>query len=397
MENRSIPQGRISRNIIFLGTISFFTDVHSEIILPLLPLFLSNVLHASTTYIGLIEGVAEATANIIKGFSGWLSDFIKRRKILIIIGYTISFFSKAGLVAVTTSAQVLGLRFSDRLGKGLRTSPRDALIADSSRMDSYGRSFGIHRAMDTLGAVVGSTLASILMALLGGNIKQVFLVAVLPGAVAVLLTLFVKEIKPKSDSSGVPSEGAKNVLLENPSKISKVSTFLGLGFFYISYMSYAFYILRLKDIGFKDTLIPIAYLVYNIIYTILSIPVGRMSDRLGRRFVIMTGIGGHIIMCLGFVLASSPLYGWLLFILYGFVSAVIETVPKAYVSDITRFGFRGGMFGWYNMLIGFAGIASNLIAGLLWDRFGASATFIFSGGVALMSLLFLLWRQNENC
>lgn len=387
---------KIARNIIFLGTISFFTDVHSEIILPLLPLFLSDVLHASTTYIGLIEGVAEATANIIKGFSGWLSDVIGRRKVLIITGYSLSFFSKALLVFVTESFHVLGLRFTDRVGKGIRTSPRDALIADSSKEDSYGRSFGIHRAMDTLGAVVGSTMAGVLMALSGGDIKMVFLIAIIPGIISVLLTFSVKEIKPLSP---LEAEKIKNNTTGTTNKKNILAIFTGLGFFYLSYMSYAFYILRLKELGFSNAMVPVAYLVYNIVYTALSIPAGRISDHLGRRRVLMFGIAGHVFLCAGFATAHETVYGWLLFVIYGIVSSVIETVPKAFISDITSFGIRGGMFGYYNMVIGLCGLASNLISGFLWDKLGSSATFIVSGFFAVMSLcvfLFLAGRDEKG-
>ncbi len=393
MSSQNTNQGhQITRNIILLGTISFFTDVHSEIILPILPLFLSDVLHASTTYIGLIEGIAEATANIIKGFSGWLSDKIARRKILIILGYSLSFFSKSILVAVTKSIHVLLLRFTDRIGKGIRTSPRDALIADSSSETSYGKSFGIHRAMDTLGAVVGSSLAGILMVLFTGNIKMVFLVAVLPGAIAVLLAFFIREVGPLT---GEERTNSKNNSSTSHSDKKTMIVFTGLGLFYLSYMSYAFYILKLKELGFSNSLIPVVYLVYNIVYTLFSIPAGKLSDAIGRGRMLTLGITSHIILCAGFAIADAPIYGWLLFVLYGLVSSVIETVPKAFVSDITGYGVRGGMFGWYNMVIGFCGLASNLIAGLLWDRVGSAATFITSGFFATMSLILFLRIRNE--
>lgn len=394
MSSQNTNQGhQITRNIILLGTISFFTDVQSEIILPLLPLFLSDVLHTSSTYIGLIEGIAEATANIVKGFSGWLSDRIGKRKILVISGYSFSFISKSTLVVVTRGFHVLLLRFTDRIGKGIRTSPRDALIADSSSEKSYGRSFGIHRAMDTLGAVVGSSLAGILMAVFSGSIKMVFLVAVLPGAIAVLLTFFIKEVKPLTIQKGANSKNNSSLSVNNNKTII---VFTGLGLFYLSYMSYAFYILKLKELGFTNTLIPVIYLVYNIVYTLLSIPAGKLSDTIGRNKTLTIGIVSHIILCAGFAIADAPIYGWLLFVLYGFVSSVIETVPKAFISDITGYGVRGGMFGWYNMVIGFCGLASNLIAGLLWDRVGSAATFITSGFFATMSLILFLRRRNER-
>lgn len=392
--SQSIEQKqRLFRNIILLGAISFFTDVHSEIILPLLPLFLSQVLHASTTYIGLIEGIAEATANIVKGFSGWISDAIRKRKVLIISGYTLSFFTRALLVLATKSFHVLLLRFMDRIGKGIRTSPRDALIADSSSGDSYGKSFGIHRAMDTLGAVVGSSLAGILMFLLSGDVKLVFLVAIIPGVVSVLLTFIITEVKPsKREAHGEEFKNPKKPTI----KKDTVPVFLGLGLFYLSYMSYAFYILKLKDLGFSNTLVPIAYLIYNIVYTLLSIPAGRISDRLGRRKVMVFGITGHVVLCAGFALADATFYGWILFVLYGLVSSVIETVPKAFVSDITGYGRRGMTFGWYNMVIGLCGLASNMIAGLLWDRVGSSATFVVSGFFAVLSLFVFLMSGISN-
>lgn len=384
---------KITRNVFVLGWVSFLTDVSSEMILPILPLFLANVLKAGMASIGLIEGVAESTASLLKVASGWYSDRIKRRKPLVVSGYLLSNLVKPCLALITTWGQALGIRFADRVGKGVRTSPRDALIAESSEQRTRGRSFGFHRMMDTAGAVVGTSIAYLVLSRMAGAYRSVFALSAIPGVLAILVVaLFVRE-----KAKVVLGTGGRS---PKPYKLPpELRLFLFIiTFFTFANLSYAFYILRASELGIAAKMIPIIYLVYNIIYSLVAMPVGILSDRFGRATLLLFGFGLMALLLFSFGQAKTAYQAWLLFILYGGVIAIIETVPRALVSDIVPSEVRGTALGLYHTYVGVAALPAGLLFGFLWQRFSSQTAFNFAATVAAISwlLLFTLWRKNST-
>lgn len=376
---------RLPRNVIVFGLGSFLTDVHSEIVMPLLPLFVTRVLGLPATALGVIEGVADMTASLLKIASGWLSDRLGRRKGLIVTGYALSTLAKPFLSAAQAGAGVLAIRFADRVGKGIRSSPRDAALADSAPASQRGAVFGFHRAMDTAGAVVGTTIAFLLMRGTGGNYRAIFLWAAIPGVLAViLLAALVRETPPAAKA---PVVGRRRFMgVPGP-----LAIFLGVhGLFCVSDFSYAFFLLRAEQLGVATALVPIVYLVYNIVYAMLPVPVGRLSDRWGRIPVLLAGYGLAAANCLAFMLAPKGWMVWPLFALYGARTAFIETIPRALTADLCEPWRRGTGIGVFHFVVGIAAFPSSFIAGRLWDTWGAPAAFLLAAGAATTATLLLL-------
>jgi MFS family permease len=371
---------KLSRNVLMLGVVSFFTDVSSEMILILLPLFYLT-LGAGGAAIGLIEGIAESIASLMKVYSGWYSDKIGKRKIFISSGYSLSAVTKIFFAIATTWPQVLVIRFTERLGKGLRTSPRDALIADSTDSKIYGRAFGFHRAMDTSGAILGVILALLLVAYF--SYRQIFLLAVIPAAISVVIVLFFVE-----ERRGEP----RRIEFKPGSQLStKYKLFLlVITIFALANFSYAFLVLRANNLGASDRLVITLYLLYNIVYAIAAVPAGELSDKISRKGVIILGYLIFSAMCLGFALASRLAYVALFFALYGIYQAVIEGVQRAYVADLIGKDVRGTAYGIFHTIIGVAALPASLVAGLLWEYISPSATFLYGSGMALLAALLLL-------
>ncbi len=380
---------KLKKNIFFLGIVSLLTDVSSEMIYPLLPLFLSTVLGVSIPFIGLIEGVAESTASLMKVVSGWLSDRARRRKPFVWIGYSLSTVVKPLFAISTAGWQVLLLRFGDRVGKGIRTSPRDAIIADSSPEKEKGKSFGFHRAMDSLGAVFGPLAAFLLLPLFGGSLRWIFFLAFIPAVAAVLVVfLFVRE--PERDVS---------VSTQTPKAESQGLRALGSEFRYfvvivclftLGNSSDAFLVLRARDLGVSVVTIPLLWLFFNGINTIFSVPGGMLSDRVGRRRVIFWSFIFYGLVYLGFSMALTPLHVWLLFALYGVYYGFSEGVLRAYVADLVPSHLRGTAYGIFHTASGIMAFPASLIMGILWDRLGASWAFVFGAFLAFVSAILLL-------
>ncbi|MCL6472412.1 MAG: MFS transporter [Firmicutes bacterium] len=370
------------RNVFFLGLTSFFTDISTEMVYPVIPIFLTTVLGAPVTIVGLIEGVAESTASILKVFSGWLSDRLHGRKKLTVVGYGLAALGKPILALSFIWWQVLIARFVDRFGKGVRTAPRDALIADSSSSKEYGKSFGFHRSMDTLGAALGPLFAFAVLPLLHNNFRAYFGLAIIPAFIGVgVLALFVKEkaraIKPK---------GIK-LSLKPFNRQFKLFLMVVL-LFTIGNSSDAFLILRAKDVGVSIGLIPLVYFVFNMVYAVSSTPIGSLSDRIGRKRVIIAGYLIFSLVYLGFALVKSHFAIWLLFAAYGLYYAFTEGIFKAFTADIVPTNLRGTAYGFLNLILGIALLPASLIAGFLWDKIDPSAPFFFGSAVSLLALTF---------
>lgn len=397
----------LERNVFFTGLVSFFMDFSSEMIYPLVPIFLSSVLGVNKSIIGLIEGIAESTASLLKVFSGWFSDRIGKRKILLIVGYGISTLSRPIVALSTLWSHVLVFRFIDRFGKGIRGAPRDAIIAESTPHKDLGRSFGFHRGMDTLGAVIGPAIAFILLLLFTGNYRLVFWLSMIPGIIAVLIIVFfIKErgkgVKAKSvkESKGQSSEESGSVTLKhydaNPNPRSfdwRFKAFVAIAtLFAIGNSSDVFLILKATDTGIKETQIPIIYLCFNLIYSLTSVPAGILSDRIGRKRIILAGFILFGFVYWGFANASEQKHIWGLFLLYGVFMGLTEGIQKAYLGTIIPDKFRATGYGIFNTFVGLAILPASIIGGWLWDKYGSHATFYYGSITAFLSaFLFILF------
>jgi MFS family permease len=384
------------KNVTIAGLVSFFMDVSSEMIYPLVPLFLANILGVNKSVIGLIEGIAESTASLLKVFSGWFSDRIGHRKWLMAAGYGISTLSRPIVALATGWQHVMGSRFIDRFGKGVRTAPRDAIIAESSEKTHLARAFGFHRSMDTMGAVVGPALAFFLLGLFSNNYRAVFWLSMIPGAIAVLLIVFF--ITEKKKAFIAHSERPKLTLKHFDWKFKFFVLIATL--FAIGNSSDVFLILRAQQIGVPTLMIPVVYLVFNLVYSLSSIPAGIAADRFGRKRVILLGFVLFAVLYYGFAIAGDTSAIWALFAFYGLFMGLTEGIQKAFLATIIPSDFRATAFGVYNTAVGVAMFPASFIGGWLWDHISPSATFYFGSITAgLSAILFIVFiavvRRNR--
>ena len=390
-------------NIFFLGVVSFLTDVSSDMLFgPLFPLFLANVLRAGIPVIGLITGITEGAESILKIFSGWLSDRVRKRKLFTLLGYGLSTLAKPFMYLTTAWGQVLGVRFTDRVGKGIRTSPRDALVADSASAEERGRSFGFHRAMDTAGAVVGLGIAAAIIFLLqrgemelSRNTYQLLVIAaVIPAVLAVLiLGFFVREPRREAPLQQVGRGGSRTAPTPGVKKgfDPQFKLFLGIMFlFTLGNSSDAFLSLRAQNLGHSTLYIVLMFILFNAVYAISSFPAGVLSDRLGRKKLIALGWLIYSLAYLGFALASTSWQVWLLFAFYGLYYGITEGVARAFVADMVVAERRGTAYGLYHSIVGFGLLAASLIAGWLWEEINPSAPFFLGAGLSALAMVALL-------
>ena len=350
----------LTLNVLVLGATSLLTDISSEMVFTLLPFFMVNVLSIEMAFVGLIEGAAEATSSLLKVFSGWFSDKTRKRKPLVVLGYSLSAFVKPLFALAASVSQVFMIRVLDRIGKGVRTSPRDALIADSIQPDVRGKAYGLHRSMDTIGAVLGPLLAFLLFPIIW--YRGVFLVSIIPGlAAVVLLTLLMKEKKRE----GVVWKGS-SFLSDFRSLPRDFKVYVAMvAIFTLGNFSYAFFLLRAGELGVPIMFVPLLYLLFNLVYAISALPIGTLADRIGKKPVILFGYAMFGVTCLGFAFAYSSFHAVILFVAYGVFFAVADTLQRAIVPDLVTAEFRGTAFGVLHTTIGVAAFPSSLIAGVL--------------------------------
>lgn len=405
---------RIPRNVIALGLVSFFNDASGEIIYPLLPIFLTGALGASVQFVGLIEGVTESASSLLKLPAGWLSDRVGRRKGLIVFGYALASLIRPLLALANVAWQVLGLRFIDRLGKGVRSGPRDALLADSVSAEKRGLVFGFHRAMDHIGAIAGALLSSWLIVLFQGNFRHVFWASAIPALVAVLILIFaVKEEKAgdrETELHGdeVLEEQVKKKVLgqsEDSVALPKVSSLFDRNFkiylgvlllFALGNSSDAFLLLRAQQSGIGLAMIPLLWAVLHISKTVSSVIGGELSDRIGRKKLI---VGGWLIYAgiyLAFALANTQFEMWLLFIGYGLYFGLTEGVEKALIADLSPKQARGTAFGFYNLVIGIGALPASLLTGFLWKQYGPGAALATGAGLSLVAAVLMTLMVREH-
>lgn len=352
---------------------------------PLLPLYLTSVLGASPSVLGLIEGIAESLASLLKVFSGNISDRLQRRKILAILGYSSSTVGKVFLYLSTSWLWVLAGRAIDRFGKGVRTAPRDALIADSTAPEVRGRAYGLHRALDTAGATIGVALAFYFLTTYRGDFKPVFLWALVPAALAVAILFLAREKRasPPAKGSAAAPFSFRWSALDRRLKAFLLIVFL----FALGNSSNQFLLLRAQNLGFDATTVILLYLVYNLVYALFSYPAGRLSDRVGRKRLLVTGYMIYGLVYLGFALIGQASLLWGLFAIYGLYIALTEGVEKALVADIAPQNLRATLIGLHATFVGVGLLPASLLAGFLWDTFGAAAPFYFGGGLGVLAAI----------
>jgi MFS family permease len=381
---------RLGRNVVTLGGVSLLTDVASEMAYPLLPIFLTTVLGASATALGAIEGVAESTASLLKLASGWLSDRLPGRKPLVVIGYGLASLVKP-LIGLTRSAgQVMAIRVVDRVGKGIRTSPRDALIADSVAPSIRGRAFGFHRAADNTGAVIGPLIAFALLRFGHGiDLRRVFLLTAIPAALSLALLVFGLREAPRPTLPTI-REGEGTARPGGALRAAGLGArfwwlFAILTIFTLGNSSDAFLLLRATQLGIAPLLVPVLWALLNLVKALFNVPGGVLSDRFGRRPLLIAGWTIYAAVYLGFGLAGAAWQVWVLFAAYGLYFGATEGAEKALVADFVPADRRGAAFGFYNLALGIAALPASLIFGELVDHAGARTAFLFGGGMALLA------------
>ena len=374
--------------MIVLAAVSFLTDVSSEMIYPLLPVFIGTVLGASATSIGLIEGAAESTSALLKFASGWWSDRIGRRKPLVVAGYVLASVARPLIGLAQSVGQVLAVRITDRVGKGIRTSPRDALIADSVDSRSRGRAFGFHRAADHAGAVLGPLVAFVLLGSGGFELRTVFLLAAVPAALA-LAVLIGGVREPPRHVAPAPAAVVEPQRLRSLG--GRYWAVLGVILvFTLGNSTDAFLLLRAADLGVPVAQIPLLWAMLHIVKSVSSTPGGALSDRLGRRPVL---IGGWLLFaCVyyAFGRATAVWHVWALFAVYGLYFGLTEGTEKALITDLVAPSARGTAFGGFNLAISLGALPASLIFGLWWDRVGPRAAFDFGAAMAVVAVVGLV-------
>jgi len=378
----------IPRNVWIAGWVSFFMDVSSEMVYPLVPLFLTSSLGASKSIVGLIEGIAEAAASLLKLFSGVMADRFGKNKLLMGLGYGISTASRPLLALAPGWGTVLAARFTDRVGKGIRTAPRDAIIAASTPPERLGVAFGFHRALDTAGAVVGPALALVILSVWVADYRLVFWLSIVPGVVAVaLIVRFIKADGP------VPSMRTQPLWSLRGLDARLTGFLLVIGLFSLGNSSNAFLILKAEHVGVSPAWISGLYLAFNATYALLSVPAGILADRFGPKKMILCGFVLFAMVYAGFALATSVWQIAGLFISYGLYMGVADGVQRAYLATLIQAEQKATGFGLYHMVVGLAILPASLIAGFLWDSIGPAAPFAFGATMATLAAVLFAWFQ----
>lgn len=379
---------KISKQVFILGMVSLFTDIASEMLYPVTPIFLTVVLGSSMAVVGLIEGIAEVTSGLLKGYFGNLSDKLGKRSIFVVFGYGISALAKSLPGIFQNIPVVLTSRVSDRIGKGIRTAPRDALLASHSNGNS-GAVFGFHRALDTLGAAIGPVLALVLLNFYPNNFQLIFLAAFVPSVIAVVFTLFVK------DNDASSNEKSKKNYLEfwksAPNQYKQVLVLITI--FSLVNSSDVFLILKSQNITHSSSLAIFGYVFYNIIYAIFSYPLGGLADKYGKQKVFSFGLMIFSAVYFGFAFLSDINLIWILFALYGIYAASTEGVSKAWISDLIPSEQRGSAIGLLTMLSSFSVMLGSFLTGILWDRFGSSFPFLLSAISSLLIAMIIHFKK----
>lgn len=375
----------LNPTVVKLGLISFFSDVASEMLYPITPIFLTTVLGASKINVGLIEGVAEAVASLLKTYSGMWSDRLGQRKPFIVLSYLFSALAKPAIGVARVWPQVLAARALDRTGSGLRGGPRDAMLADAVDPKLRGAAFGLHRAMDTLGAAIGPLFAIFYLSYLSSNLRSIFLWAAVPGVIAAIIALSLKESKPKGERPAVQRWSWK------ATPLSFRHYMLAWGIFSIGNSSDVFLLLKARDTGLSLNTTILAYCLYNLIYALLSFPLGGLSDRIGRKSLLISGFAVFAVVYCGFGYATEIWQFSVLFAIYGIYMAATDGVGKALAIDLVPSQRKATAIGLLGTVNGITTLIASTLAGGLWDRFGTTLPFLFGAFTAVLAAFCLLF------
>jgi MFS family permease len=395
---------KLPGNVIWLGITSMFNDISSEILLRALPLFLSGVLGVSMSVIGLIEGVSEATSSLLKVLFGWLSDKWESRKNLAAAGYGLSALSRPILFLTTSWVFPFLFRFLDRVGKGIRTAPRDALIADSVTPEMRGRAFGFNRALDPFGALLGALIGAGVLYGLGGLDKNpngamdadvfrtLLWIALIPTFFSTLIVIFLVREKKKHHRNAV----AKPIISFTGMGKSFNVYLIILFIFSLGVSSDAFLLLRARAAGISPAEIFLMIAFFNLVTTLSAYPAGMLSDKLSRKTILLIGWTFYALVYIGFALAKTELHIWILYISYGLYYGLTEGAEKAFVADLVPKDVRGTAYGLFNGVVGIAALPASLVVGLLWQNFGVQVPFLFGGGLAMVAAILLLLQYRKK-
>jgi MFS family permease len=391
-------------NVFFLGLVSFFTDVSSEMIFTLVPIFLTNVLNVSTTIVGVVGGISDSTDALFRLVSGRLGDKLGKRKFLTTLGYSISTVVKPFMLIAGGWGAVAGIRFGDRVGKGIRSSSRDALLADSLGKNERGRGFGFHRAMDTAGAVLGLIAVALIIYLLEGahifdmqrNTYQIMVIAgIIPAAIAVLILVGLVRERKQEPKTSVRGGTASRLI---PHKYDKrfIIFLVIMTIFTLGNSSDFFLILRAQNQQTPLFQIALMLVVFNLTYSMVSIPMGVLSDKIGRRRVLAFGWFVYFLSYLGFALSSHIWQIWLLFALYGVYYGTTQGVASAYIADLVPSERRGTAYGLFQGVTGLALLPASILAGWIWNAVSPAATFYLGAGLAMLAMLAILFLMKDR-
>lgn len=390
-------EGLFVHNIIFLGLISFFMDISSEMVYPIIPLYLTAAFGATPAIVGIIEGIAESTASLLKVFSGYVTDKYQRKKPIAFVGYATGLLYKLSLLVASGWGGILTARVVDRLGKGIRTAPRDVMVSESAPQNAMGKSFGIHKALDMAGSAIGILLAYILLRQFGNgqaNHKSIFVVSIIPAVLALGMFAFVKEKRELRKTK------KKERFWENMSALDgRLKLYLFVVFlFTLGNSSNSFLLLRAKSAGFNDTNVILLYFIYNLTASLLSIPFGKLSDKIGRKQILTAGYLLFAAVYLGFGLAKHSWMFVLIFVAYGVFTAMTAGVERALIAEISPRELKGTMLGLHSTISGIALLPASVICGFLWDSFGSTVPFVFGAAMAFVAalLLILFFRNPEK-
>jgi MFS family permease len=379
-----------SSTVFLLGLVSLCNDLASEMIYPLLPIYLTSI-GASVWFVGLVEGIAETTSSVLKLFSGWIADRLARKRLLTVAGYAVSNAVRPLMGLASMGWQVLLLRFADRVGKGVRTSPRDALIADNTPPEALGRAYGFSRAMDHGGAMAGALVAYLLLTYGSAALPRIFLLSAIPGMLVVVL---VMAGVGTARGSGESAATAPTLSLRPFSRTFKTFLLI-LTVFALGNSSDAFLLLRAKELGVRVASIPLVWIVFHAVKSLSSTPGGTLSDRFGRSRLVVAGWIVYAAVYLGFSAASTALHAWLLFAAYGLYFGLTEGVERAFVADLVPPQLRGTAFGVYHFTLGLAAFPASLLAGFLWQRYSSSVALGTGAALAFAASL-MLWKGVKS-
>ena len=383
-----------TRNIILLGLISCFADISSEMVYPLIPLYLTAVFGATPVLVGLIEGIAESIASLLKVFSGYISDRFQHKKAIAFSGYATGLLYKIALIFATSWNGILSARVIDRFGKGIRTAPRDVMVSESADQNNMGKSFGIHKMLDMAGSAIGILLSFILLKKIGSNpesYKMIFAISILPIVIALLLFFFVHEKKEKRQPMQREYFWKNISQLDHNLKLYLVIAFL----FTLGNSSNSFLLLRAYNIGFDSSTTILLYFVYNLTASLFAIPCGKLSDQIGRKHLLVGGYLTFSLVYFGFAFCTSKPLMILIFVIYGIYTAMTAGAERAFIAEIAPANLKGTMLGLHSTLVGIALLPASVIAGFLWDKIGVFTPFMFGAILSLIAALLLATKMRK--